>query len=430
MSFSITPRPQNAAKRSQENHHVHCPHCGEGFDLTEAMLHHHNEAIQSHVESQVAGRLAELDALRTKVQKQEEALASEVATQVAQRLETESAKMREAWDKEQLAKNQVQSEHLSELREKAKKGAALEAKLIQLEANQELALAEARAEAEIAVAKVHASEMLEQKARLETASKLETQALERQLLTLKESLADAERKASLGSQQEQGEVQELVLEDVLQKAFPKDFVEEVGKGIRGADCQLRILDPNNPSSKCSILFESKRTKNFQKAWVAKFKEDILTSGADVGILVTEAMPNGSAKPTQLEGVFICQLKDVHFVASVIRSGLLRFSSALQAQQCKAGKVELLYDYMTGPAFKHTWENVRNQYVQLRDSHESRKRTFLQRWNREEKMLASAEQSVIDFMNSVLDIGGSSIDLLPVYAEDSSDFPESAEESAD
>ena len=84
--------------------------------------------------------------------------------------------------------------------------------------------------------------MLEQKARLETASKLETQALERQLLTLKESLADAERKASLGSQQEQGEVQELVLEDVLQKAFPKDFVEEVGKGFeaRTVNCAFLI----------------------------------------------------------------------------------------------------------------------------------------------------------------------------------------------
>ena len=83
----------------------------------------------------------------------------------------------------------------------------------------------------------------------------------------------------------------------------------------------------------------------------------------------------------------------------------------------------LYDYMTGPAFKLAWENVRSQYVRLRESHDSAKRSFLQRWNREEKMLASAEQSVIDFLTTVLEIGGGSLDLPPVYPEDPEGLPD-------
>ena len=77
----------------------------------------------------------------------------------------------------------------------------------------------------------------------------------------------------------------------------------------------------------------------------------------------------------------------------------------------------------GPAFKLAWENVRSQYVRLRESHDSAKRSFLQRWNREEKMLASAEQSVIDFLTTVLEIGGGSLDLPPVYPEDPEGLPD-------
>ena len=126
----------------------------------------------------------------------------------------------------------------------------------------------------------------------------------------------------------------------------------------------------------------------------------------------------------MDGVFICRLQDVHFVAQVVRSGLLRFSSALLAQQGKAGKVERLYDYMTGPLFKLAWENVRTQYVRLRESHDADKRTFLQRWKREEKMLASAEQSVIDFLATVLEIGGGALDLPSVYSDGLEGLPDS------
>lgn len=423
MSSGFTSLPQDAATGSQGDHHVNCPHCGEGFDLNDAMLHRHQEAFEARVREAVSDRVVELDALKARVKKQEASMASEVALQVADRMKAEGAGMRKALQEEMSAKQKVQAEELTELRRKVKEGHALEAELAQVRADRELELDKARTEGKVIAAKMRAEALLEQKKEFEAGAQLEKREWERKLASLESALEEARNRAAQGSQTEQGEVQEVVLEDVLRHAFPTDHVEEIGKGARGADCLLRIHDPHQPTSSCSILFESKRTKAFQKAWIAKFKEDMRSVGADAGILVTQTMPDGTTGPVQMDGVFVCRLQDVHFVTSVVRAGLLRFSSALLAQQGKAGKVERLYDYMTGPAFKLAWENVRSQYVRLRESHDSAKRSFLQRWNREEKMLASAEQSVIDFLTTVLEIGGGSLDLPPVYPEDPEGLPD-------
>ena len=426
MSSGFTSLPQDAATGSQGDHHVNCPHCGEGFDLNEAMQQRHQEAFEARVRDAVSDRVLELDALKARVKKQESEVDAAVQAGITLRLKAEAADMRKALEEELEAKQKVQADEVQRLRDKVKEGHGLKAELEALRAGQELALDEVRKNAVVKAAKEKRDALHELRRTLDAEAKLEQRALERKLEGLEQALEKAKQKVQQGSQQEQGEVQEVVLEDVLRGAFPTDHVEEIGKGARGADCLLRIHDPNQPASSCSILFESKRTKAFSKAWIAKFKEDMRSVGADAGILVTQAMPDGATGPVQMDGVFVCRLQDVHFVTSVVRAGLLRFSSALLAQQGKAGKVERLYDYMTGPAFKLAWENVRSQYVRLRESHDSAKRSFLQRWNREEKMLASAEQSVIDFLTTVLEIGGGSLDLPPVYPEEPDILPDSEE----
>ena len=423
MSSGFTSLPQDAATGSQGDHHVNCPHCGEGFDLNEAMQLQHQEAIEFRVRDAVSDRVLELDALQARVKKQEASIASDVSSQVAQRLKAESVDMRKAWEEEQSAKEQVQADEMAKLRKKAKEGNALKAELAKLKAGQELAMDDARTSWESAAAEAHAADLREQKQKLEAASRLQKEEYDRRLSSMKESLAEAERKASLGSQQEQGEVQEVVLEDVLRGAFPTDHVEEISKGARGADCLLRIHDPHQPTSSCSILFESKRTKAFSKAWIAKFREDIREAGADTGIIVTQAMPDGATAPVQLDGVFVCRLQDVHFVTTVVRADLLHFSSALKAQEGKEGKIKLLYNYLTGPECKQAWDNVCEQYRALKQSHDSEKRSTEQRWKREEKMLTSAMQSVTEFYWTMTEIGKGKLALPPLYPTEPDGLPE-------
>src|SRR5258708_6496463 len=60
---------------------------------------------------------------------------------------------------------------------------------------------------------------------------------------LRKALDDAKRKADQGSQQTQGEVVELQLEETLRSNFPQDTIEPIGKGVHGADIRHIVKSP-------------------------------------------------------------------------------------------------------------------------------------------------------------------------------------------
>src|SRR3546814_10124680 len=112
------------------------------------------------------------------------------------------------------------------------------------------------------------------------------------------------RKAEQGSMQIQGEVQELVIEEMLRESFPFDVISEVGKGVRGADC-IQIVR-NQFGQECGkIIYESKRTKNFSLEWIEKLKKDMRNMGVDVAVIVTQCYTQGMDCFGQKDGVWIC-----------------------------------------------------------------------------------------------------------------------------
>src|SRR5262249_50695378 len=78
---------------------------------------------------------------------------------------------------------------------------------------------------------------------------------------LREQIEDLRRMSEQGSQQTQGEVLELDLEERVRRAFPFDEIAPVPKGMHGGDLVHVVRD--GPTSDCGIiLWESKRTKNW------------------------------------------------------------------------------------------------------------------------------------------------------------------------
>ncbi len=153
------------------------------------------------------------------------------------------------------------------------------------------------------------------------------------------------RKAEQGSMQLQGEVQELILEEMLKATFPFDLVSEVGKGVRGADCILIIR--NNLGQECGkIIFESKRTKHFDKNWIEKLKADMRSTSADIGVIVTQALPDAVPTFGQLDGIWICSFSDVLALVHVLRDGILKVFMATKTQENRGDKMNMLYSYLT------------------------------------------------------------------------------------
>jgi len=177
-------------------------------------------------------------------------------------------------------------------------------------------------------------------------------------------LADEmQRKAGQGSMQLQGEVQELAIETFLSGTFPKDGVEEIAKGAKGGDVLHTVL--NGFGTECGrILYESKRTKSFSKDWIAKLKEDMRLRQADLGVIVTEAMPAEMSRFGQIDGIWICSLSEFQSVAPLLRYTLLRIGEVIATQENKGDKMQLLYEYLTGNEFRQRVEAISEAFTQM------------------------------------------------------------------
>ena len=110
---------------------------------------------------------------------------------------------------------------------------------------------------------------------------------------------------------------ELALEELLRGAFPFDTIEEVAKGVKGADCVQFVR--NNLAQVCSsIIYESKRTKAFTNEWIEKLKHDMRTQQADIAVIVTEVSPRDMESFGFRDGVWICRFSDVKALAYLLR----------------------------------------------------------------------------------------------------------------
>ena len=238
----------------------------------------------------------------------------------------------------------------------------------------------------------------------ETDFQLQLKEKEKQLEDQRKLIEEMKRKADQGSMQLQGEVQELALEKLLQEAFPFDLVEPVGKGIRGADCTLTIR--NSTGQECGkIIYESKRTKNFEADWVDKLKNDMRQQGAQVAILVTRIMPRDMTCFGEKNGVWICSFSEVKALTEVLRDGVIRIFQASKNQQNKGDKMQLLYDYLTSSEFSEQWKAIREGFSSMKMSIQ-RERDMMERlWKTREKQLEKVLLNAAHIKGSMEGISG-------------------------
>jgi hypothetical protein len=236
----------------------------------------------------------------------------------------------------------------------------------------------------------------------QTRAQLEKAELQKKLDDAGEQLAAAQRKMEQGSQQLQGEVLELAIEDGLRRAFPMDTIEEVKKGQRGGDI-LQHVTTRTGHAAGTMLWETKRAKDWSPQWVTKLKEDMRSSSAAVGILVTMpgALPKDwpeSAYFAPYQDVWVTQASCALGIAEALRAGLLDLHRFRTVSAGKGEKMEAMYEYLTSPQFAQKLKAVYETFTRMRDELESEKSSTTQRWARREKQLQGG-------MTQLLSIGG-------------------------
>ena len=238
--------------------------------------------------------------------------------------------------------------------------------------------------------------------------------LEKQLDDQKKLAEEMRRKSEQGSMQLQGEVQELMLEELLQATFPFDKIEEVGKGVRGADC-IQVVRNQFGTETGKIIYESKRTKDFSSDWIEKLKSDMRTLGADVAVIVTQAFPKDMDRFGEKEGVYICSFAEVKSVALVLRNAILKVYDAKKSQDNKGDKMVMLYDYLIGSEFSEQWKAIREGFMSMKLSIQRERDAMEKLWKAREKQLEKVLLNAAHIKGSIEGIAG--IDAVNLQLED-------------
>jgi hypothetical protein len=258
--------------------------------------------------------------------------------------------------------------------------------------------------------------------------KLAEQENELTIATLKKQLEDNEkrtaellRKQQQGSMQLQGEVMELAIEEYLSQTFPFDIIDEVKKGVNGADC-IQIINTREVQNCGTIYYESKRAKNFSNAWVEKFKQDLRAKKCAVGILVTECLPSDMACMGYRDGVWICTFQEFKGLCLVIRESIIQLNKVMQTQENKGDKMVMLYDFLTGIEFKLQVESIVEAFQQLNTDLAKEKIAMQKIWAQREKQLDKVISNTVAMHGSIKGIAGNAVKTIQALElADSDDF---------
>jgi hypothetical protein len=227
-------------------------------------------------------------------------------------------------------------------------------------------------------------------------ARLKEAELQKTIDDMREKLEEAQRKSAQGSQQLQGEVLELLLEERLAQAFPLDAVAEVKKGVRGGDAIQTVMSrAGQPAG--VILWEAKRAQKWGHAWPAKLKDDMRAAGAEVGVIVTTSLPAEwpEGQPFGLhEDVWVTSAAAAIPLASALREGLLEAFRARVASANKGEKMEAVYDYLTSPQFAQKLRAVYDAFRKMRAELDTERATTQQRWNRRERQIQLATTQLL------------------------------------
>lgn len=406
-----------------DHNHIKCPNCGTEIDVQDILSHQLEEDIKKKYQEQLLEEKKRFDEAQQKLvddKKRFEEQKKKENELFQERLDNKLKEERKALEDKLKSKLlQEQSEQFETLQKELNEKSAQVKELNKTKAEIERLKREkdelkGAIEAEVQIKMNNQIQQEKEKIRKaeEEKNELRFKELQKQLEDQRKLTEEMKRKQDQGSVQLQGEVQELAIEEWLSSQFPLDTIEEIKKGARGGDC-IQIVNTRSQQNCGKIYYESKRTKDFQSGWIEKFKMDMRDKGANVGILVTEAMPSDMQRMGIRDGIWICRYEEFKGLCSVIRESVIQLSTAIASQENKGDKMHMLYDYLTGNTFRMQVEAIVEGFTSMKSALESEKRAMQRIWKEREKQIEKVTANTIDMYASIKGIAGSAIQ--PVQA---------------
>ena len=397
-----------------------CPSCKTEIKLTESLAapliaatRRDFEQRLARKDADVAKREAALHEREAALAKAQDAIDDQVAAKVKQERatiaaeEAKKARLALATDLDQQAKTIAELQEVLDQRDaKLAEAQQAQADLIRKQrelddAKRELALTvEKRVQAGLDATRDQARKEAEEQLGLKVAEKEQT------IAAMQRQIEDLKRRAEQGSQQLQGEVLELELEAQLRAQFPRDTIEPVPKGEHGGDVLHRVAGPLGPCG--TILWESKRTKNWSDGWLPKLRDDQRAAQAEIAILVSQALPKEVESFALVDGVWIVHPRVALPVAMTLRHSLIEVASARQAGEGQQTKMEIVYQYLTGPRFRQRVQAIVEAFSTMQEDLDKEKKAITKQWAKRAEQIDRVMQATVGMYGDLQGIAGKTL----------------------
>lgn len=402
-----------------------CPNCKTEIRLTESLAAPLIAATRQQFEQQLAQKDEDIAKREQGIRDKEKQIAEakrtlddQVADQVAAQLKTERAHVvaEESKKAKQAAATELEGKarELADLQEvlKSRDEKLAEAQKAQAELiKKQRELDDAKRELELTVEKRVQDGLTEirsqAKREAEDEQKLKVMEKEQTIAAMQKQIEDLKRRAEQGSQQLQGEVQELELENLLRAKFPFDTIEPVPKGEFGGDVLHRVVSQGGQPCG-TMLWEFKRTKNWSDGWLAKLRDDQRTAKAEVSILVSHALPKGVETFEVVDGVWVTHPRAALPVATILRHTLLQVSMARQVSEGQQTKTEMVYQYLTGPRFRHRVEAIVEAFSSMQEDLDKERKAIMKQWAKREEQIERVMGATVGMYGDLQGIAGKSL----------------------
>ncbi len=374
-----------------------CPNCNEPVSVDKALHHQLEEEFKKKFDSEQTKKLEDQKRkLREEMlewKKKQEAEAVKLKEELKEQIKAESSReaelLKEELKQKEVELKSIRDEELKLLQETKR----LKEDQEKWEYEKEKQLFEEREK----IKKETVEQILEKQ-------RFEKDEQDKQIRDLRRQLEEAHLKANSVSQQLQGEVLELELEEQLKRIFPVDDVIPVGKGVRGADVKQIVRDQTG--TECGvIIWESKRTKNWDKEWVDKLKGDMRSCNADIAILVTMTMPTDIKSFSFKDGVYVTNFECFKNVAMLLRMHLIKNYSTKMMAVGKNDRVESLYRYITSNEFAQKIEAMMETYNTMRKTLDKERDAMTRIWAQREKEIERLKTSTLMIHGSLSGLTG-------------------------
>lgn len=404
---------------------ITCPNCKTEIKLTESLAAPLIAATRQQFELKISQKDAEIaqreQGIRDKekqVAESKRTLDEQVANQVSSQLKTERARIlqEESLKAKQASAAELEGKarELLELQEvlKSRDEKLAEAQKAQADIiKKQRELDDEKRELELTIEKRIQDGLSEArnqaKREAEDGLKLKVMEKDQTIASMQQKIEELKQKAEQGSQQLQGEVQELELESMLRTKFPYDSIEPVPKGEFGGDAFQRVFSPSGQPSG-TILWEFKRTKNWSDGWLTKLRDDQRTAKAEVAVIVSQALPKGVDTFDIIDGVWVTHPRAALPVATILRQSLMEISLARQMGDGQQTKTEMIYQYLTGPRFRHRVEAIVEAFSTMQEDLTAEKKAIQRQWAKRQTQIDNVMQSTIGMYGDLQGIAGKSL----------------------